>query len=143
MGLENLFLGFQIAVTPFNLFVAVVGIMLGTIIGVLPGLGGANGVAILLPLTFTMPPNSAIILLTSLYWGALFGGAITSVLFNIPGEPWSVATTFDGHPLARQGKGAQALTAAFSSSFIGALFAIVLVSFFAQPLAELALRFAP
>src|SRR5437773_9425493 len=94
MGIENLFLGFQIAITPYNLFVAVIGITLGTIIGVLPGLGGANGVAILLPLTFTMPPTSAIILLTSLYWGALFGGAITSVLFNIPGEPWSVATTF-------------------------------------------------
>ena|SRR5690349_2470425 len=84
MGFENLLMGFQIAVTPFNLFVAVVGILLGTIIGVLPGLGGANGVAILLPLTFTMPPTSAIILLTSLYWGALFGGAITSILFNIP-----------------------------------------------------------
>src|SRR5512145_2249728 len=128
MGLENLFLGFQVAFMPFNLFIAVMGILLGTIIGVLPGLGGANGVAILLPLTFTMPPTSAIILLTSIYWGALFGGAITSVLFNIPGEPWSVATTFDGYPLARQGKGAQALTAAFTSSFIGALFAIVLVS---------------
>src|SRR5436190_1750863 len=91
MGIENLFLGFQIAITPYNLFVAVIGIALGTIIGVLPGLGGANGVAILLPLTFTMPPTSAIILLTSLYWGALFGGAITSILFNIPGEPWSVS----------------------------------------------------
>ncbi len=106
MGFENIALGFHIAITPFNLLVAVVGITLGTIIGVLPGLGGANGVAILLPLTFRMPPTSAIILLTSLYWGALFGGAITSVLFNIPGEPWSVATTFDGYPLARQGKGA-------------------------------------
>src|SRR3989449_4074572 len=143
MGLENIFLGFQIAITPFNLFVAVVGIMLGTIIGVLPGLGGANGVAILLPLTFTMPPTSAIILLTSLYWGALFGGAITSVLFNIPGEPWSVATTFDGYPLARQGQGGQALTAAFTSSFVGALFSTVLVTFFAPLLAEIALKFGP
>jgi putative tricarboxylic transport membrane protein len=142
-GLENLLLGFQIAITPFNLFVAVVGIVLGTIIGVLPGLGGANGVAILLPLTFTMPPTSAIILLTCIYWGALFGGAITSILFNIPGEPWSVATTLDGYPLAKQGKAGQALTAAFTSSFIGAAFAIVLVSFFAQPLAELALKFGP
>ncbi len=142
-GLEHLWLGFQIAITPFNLLMAVIGIVLGTIIGVLPGLGGANGVAILLPLTFTMPPTSAIILLTSVYWGALFGGAITSILFNIPGEPWSVATTLDGYPLARQGKGAQALVAAFTSSFVGAAFAIVLVSFFAQPLAELALRFGP
>src|ERR687885_792198 len=143
MGLENLFLGFQVAITPFNLFVAVVGIALGTIIGVLPGLGGANGVAILLPLTFTMPPTSAIILLTSLYWGALFGGAITSILFNIPGEPWSVATTFDGYPLARKGQGAQALTAAFSSSFVGALFATILITLFAPLLATLALKFGP
>lgn len=143
MGLENLLLGFQIAITPFNLFVAVVGVLLGTIIGVLPGLGGANGVAILLPLTFTMPPTSAIILLTSIYWGALFGGAITSVLFNIPGEPWSVATTFDGYPLARQGRSGQALTAAFTASFVGALFSIVLITFFAPLLAEVALKFGP
>ena len=132
MGIENLLLGFHIAITPFNLFVAVIGILLGTVIGVLPGLGGANGVAILLPVTFTMPPTSAIILLTSIYWGALFGGAITSVLFNIPGEPWSVATTFDGYPMARNGEGGQALTAAFTSSFIGAFFSIVLITLFPQ-----------
>src|SRR5690242_17187109 len=143
MGIENLLMGFSIAITPFNLFVAVIGIGLGTIIGVLPGLGGANGVAILLPLTFTMPPTSAIILLTSLYWGALFGGAITSILFNIPGEPWSVATTFDGYPMARRGEGGQALTAAFTSSFVGAFFSIVLITLFAPLLAEVALRFGP
>jgi putative tricarboxylic transport membrane protein len=142
-GFENLLMGFQIAITPFNLLMAVIGIILGTIIGVLPGLGGANGVAILLPLTFSMPPTSAIILLTSLYWGALFGGAITSILFNIPGEPWSVATTLDGYPLAKQGRGGAALTTAFTSSFVGAAFAIVLVTFFALPLAELALKFGP
>jgi putative tricarboxylic transport membrane protein len=143
VGLENLFLGFQVAVTPFNFFIAVVGILLGTVIGVLPGLGGANGVAILLPLTFTMPPTSAIILLTSIYWGALFGGAITSVLFNIPGEPWSVATTFDGYPLAKEGRSGEALTAAFTSSFVGAFFSIVLITFFAPLLAEVALKFGP
>ncbi|HEX6634409.1 MAG TPA: tripartite tricarboxylate transporter permease [Usitatibacter sp.] len=143
MGLENFALGFSIAVTPFNLFIAVIGITLGTIIGVLPGLGGANGVAILLPLTFTMPPTSAIILLTSLYWGALFGGAITSVLFNIPGEPWSVATTFDGYPLARRGQGGQALTAAFTSSFIGALFAVIMITVLAPLVAKFALKFGP
>jgi putative tricarboxylic transport membrane protein len=143
MGLENLLLGFQVALQPFNLYIAVVGITLGTIIGVLPGLGGANGVAILLPLTFTMPPTSAIILLTSIYWGALFGGAITSVLFNIPGEPWSVATTFDGFPMARGGEGGQALTAAFTSSFVGAFFSVVLITLFAPLLAEVALRFGP
>jgi len=143
MGFENLLLGFQIAFQPYNLLLAVVGITLGTIIGVLPGLGGANGVAILLPLTFSMPPNSAIILLTSLYWGALFGGAITSILFNIPGEPWSVATTFDGFPMAKQGRGGEALTAAFTSSFIGALFAVILITLFAPLLAEIALKFGP
>lgn len=121
----------------------VVGILLGTIIGVLPGLGGANGVAILLPLTFSMPPTSAIILLTCIYWGALFGGAITSVLFNIPGEPWSVATTFDGYPLAKAGRSGEALTAAFTSSFVGAFFSIVLITFFAPILAEVALKFGP
>src|SRR5207249_5023988 len=123
MGFENLLLGFQVALHPHNLFLAVVGITLGTIIGVLPGLGGANGVAILLPLTFSMAPTSAIILLTSLYWGALFGGAITSILFNIPGEPWSVATTFDGYPMAQKGRAGEAMTAAFRYSFVGALFA--------------------
>jgi putative tricarboxylic transport membrane protein len=143
VGLENLVLGFQVALTPYNLMVAVLGIVLGTVIGVLPGLGGANGVAILLPLTFTMPPTSAIILLTSIYWGALFGGAITSILFNIPGEPWSVATTFDGYPLARRGEGGQALTAAFTSSFVGALFSVVLITLFAPVLAEIALSFGP
>src|SRR5712691_630264 len=143
MGFENLLLGFQAALNHQNLFFAVVGITLGTIIGVLPGLGGANGVAILLPLTLRMPPTSAIILLTSIYWGALFGGAITSVLFNIPGEPWSVATTFDGYPMARQGRGGVALTAAFTSSFVGALFSVVLITLFAPLLAEIALKFGP
>jgi putative tricarboxylic transport membrane protein len=90
-----------------------------------------------------MPPTSAIILLTCIYWGALFGGAITSVLFNIPGEPWSVATTFDGYPLAKAGQSGQALTAAFTSSFVGAFFSIVLITFFAPLLAEIALKFGP
>jgi len=120
-----------------------VGVTLGVIIGVLPGLGGANGIAILLPLTFTMPPTSAIIMLSCIYWGALFGGAITSVLFNIPGEPWSVATTFDGYPMARNGKAGEALTAAFTSSFVGAFFAIVMITFLAPLVAKFALQFGP
>src|SRR5512147_1149437 len=143
VGFENLLLGFQVALQPFNLAMAGIGVLLGTIIGVLPGLGGANGIAILLPLTFSMSPTSAIIMLSCIYWGALFGGAITSVLFNIPGEPWSVATTFDGHPLSRQGKSGQALTAAFTSSFVGALFATVLITLFAPLLADVALHFGP
>ena len=120
-----------------------IGIILGVIIGVLPGLGGANGIAILLPLTFTMPPTSAIIMLSCIYWGALFGGAITSILFNIPGEPWSVATTFDGYPMAQEGKAGEALTGAFTSSFIGAFFAIVMITFLAPLVAKFALQFGP
>src|ERR687887_761152 len=140
--------GFGVVLSWHNLALMLVGIVLGVIIGVLPGLGGANGVAILLPLTFSMAQTpggttSAIILLSCIYWGALFGGAITSVLFNIPGEPWSVATTFDGYPLARQGQSGQALTAAFTSSFIGAFFSIVLITLFAPVLAEIALKFGP
>src|ERR1044071_1271123 len=135
--------GFAVILTPLNIGLMFVGIVLGVLIGVLPGLGGANGVAILLPLTFTMSPTSAIIMLSCIYWGALFGGAITSILFNIPGEPWSVATTFDGHPMAKKGLGGQALTAAFTSSFIGAAFAIILVTFFAPLIAEFSLRFGP
>ncbi|MFL5049052.1 MAG: tripartite tricarboxylate transporter permease, partial [Xanthobacteraceae bacterium] len=103
----------------------------------------ANGVAILLPLTFSMNPTSAIIMLSCIYWGALFGGAITSILFNIPGEPWSVATTFDGYPMAQQGRAAQALAAAFTSSFVGALFAVLLITFTAPLLARFALKFGP
>ena len=122
--------GFAIALSPKNVLLMFAGVILGVIIGVLPGLGGANGVAILLPLTFSMAQSpggttSAIILLSCIYWGALFGGAITSILFNIPGEPWSVATTFDGYPLAQKGRAGEALTAAFTSSFIGALVAVI------------------
>ncbi len=139
----NLFHGFATVLQPFNILVMVIGIVLGVVIGVLPGLGGANGVAILLPLTFSMPPTSAIIMLSCIYWGALFGGAITSVLFNIPGEPWSVATTFDGHPMAQNGKAGEALTAAFTSSFVGALFAVIMITLVAPLVAKFALQFGP
>ncbi len=141
--ISSLIGGFKVALSFYNLALMVVGILLGVIIGVLPGLGGANGVAILLPLTFAMPPTSAIIMLSCIYWGALFGGAITSILFNIPGEPWSVATTFDGHPMAQQGRADEALTAAFTSSFVGALVAVVVITFLAPLIAKFALRFGP
>ena len=131
------------ALTLPNLGFMLIGITLGVLIGVLPGLGGANGIAILLPLTFSMNPTSAIIMLSCIYWGALFGGAITSILFNIPGEPWSVATTFDGHPMAQKGKADEALTAAFTSSFVGAIFAVVVITFLAPVVAKFALRFGP
>ena len=142
-SLNNLFQGFAVALSFQNLGFMLIGILLGVLIGVLPGLGGANGVAILLPLTFSMTPVSGIIMLSCIYWGALFGGAITSILFNIPGEPWSVATTFDGYPMAQKGRAAHALTTAFTSSFVGALFAILMVTFLAPVVAKFALKFGP
>ena len=146
--IQSLMQGFAIALSYKNLALMFVGIVLGVIIGVLPGLGGANGVAILLPLTFSMAQTeggqtSAIILLSCIYWGALFGGAITSILFNIPGEPWSVATTFDGYPLAQKGRAGHALTAAFTSSFVGALIAVIVITFLSPIIASFALEFGP
>jgi len=141
--INALFQGFATVMTPMNFLLMFVGIILGVLIGVLPGLGGANGVAILLPLTFSMNPTSAIIMLSCIYWGALFGGAITSVLFNIPGEPWSVATTFDGYPMAQKGNAGEALTGAFTSSFIGAFVAVVMITFLAPLVAKFALKFGP
>jgi len=139
--ISSLLHGFAVVLTPLNIGLMFVGIILGVLIGVLPGLGGANGVAILLPLTFTMSPTSAIVMLSCIYWGALFGGAITSILFNIPGEPWSVATTFDGYPMAQKGKAGAALTAAFTSSFIGAFVAVLMITFLAPLVAKFALKF--
>ena len=146
--IQHLMGGFAVALSWFNLMLMFAGIVLGVIIGVLPGLGGANGVAILLPLTFSMAQQpggatSAIILLSCIYWGALFGGAITSILFNIPGEPWSVATTFDGYPLGQKGRAGAALTAAFTSSFVGALVGVLLITFLSPVVARFALRFGP
>ncbi|MEW5865137.1 MAG: tripartite tricarboxylate transporter permease [Pseudomonadota bacterium] len=146
--IQSLLHGFAVALSFKNVALMFTGIVLGVIIGVLPGLGGANGVAILLPLTYSMAQTpggatSAIILLSCIYWGALFGGAITSVLFNIPGEPWSVATTFDGYPLAQQGRAGEALTAAFTSSFVGALVAVIVITFLSPIVASFALEFGP
>ena len=142
-ALGSLMMGFGVMADPMNIVYMFVGLFLGILIGVLPGLGGANGVAILLPLTFGMSPTSAIIMLSCIYWGALFGGAITSILFNIPGEPWSVATTFDGYPMAQRGKAGEALVGAFTSSFVGALFAVLMITFLAPYLARFALQFGP
>src|SRR5574341_1687490 len=141
--LGHLWMGLQIATTPYNLLVGLAGVVLGVIVGVLPGLGGANGCAILIPVTFVMPPTAAVILLSSLYWGALYGGAITSILFNIPGEPWAVAVIFDGYPMAKKGKAGQALTASFFAHFVGAVLGTICLTFFAPVLAAFALRFGP
>src|SRR5512136_3310155 len=120
--------GFALAVSPYNILLMIVGVFLGILVGVLPGLGAPNGVTLLMPLTFGMNPVSAIILLTSMYWGALYGGSTTSILFNIPGEPSSVATTFDGYPMARDGRPTTALASAFGSAAFGALAGVVLIT---------------
>jgi putative tricarboxylic transport membrane protein len=142
--------GFGTALQPFNLLLLTIGCFLGLVIGVLPGLGGTSGVAILLPITVfianTGPggATSAVIFLAGIYWGALFGGVITSILFNIPGEPWSVVLLFDGFPLAKKlGKPALALSSSFFASFIGAFIATIGFTFFAKPLADAALSFGP
>ncbi|WP_426175695.1 tripartite tricarboxylate transporter permease [Massilia sp. TWR1-2-2] len=140
---NSLMHGFSIVLSWQNIGLMIIGILLGIVVGVLPGLGGPNGVAILLPLTFAMNPTSAIILLSCIYWGALFGGAITSILFNIPGEAWSVATTFDGYPMAQNGQAGEALTSAFTGSFIGALVGVLMITFLAPLVAKFALRFGP
>jgi putative tricarboxylic transport membrane protein len=144
--------GFATALQPINLAMLLVAVMLGLVIGVLPGLGGTSGVAILLPISLfikngALPGSNettAIIFLAGIYWGALFGGVITSILFNIPGEPWAVVLLFDGFPLAKKlGKPGLALASSFMSSFVGAFVATVLFTFFALPVADSALRFGP
>ena len=139
--------GFGTALQPFNILMLLVGISLGLVVGVLPGLGGTSAVAILLPITVIIArtsPTSAVILLAGVYWGALFGGVVTSILFNIPGEPWSVVLLFDGFPLAkRKGKPGVALASSFFASFVGAFFATVLFTFFAKAIADFALSFGP
>jgi putative tricarboxylic transport membrane protein len=142
-ALAGLTYGFGVVFQPDNLVFLVLGVVLGLVVGVLPGLGGTSGVAILLPVTVFIGPNAAIMLLTGIYWGAIFGGVVTSILFNIPGEPWSVALLFDGHPLAKMGRAGLALTVAFVASFGATIVSSVLFTFFAIPLAEFALRFGP
>jgi TctA family transporter len=135
--------GFGIALTGYHLLLMLAGVLMGILVGVLPGLGAPNGVSLLLPLTFGMQPVSAIILLSSMYWGALFGGSVTSILFNIPGEPSSVATTFDGYPMARAGRPSAALATAFGSAAIGAFAGILLITVLASWIAKAALAFGP
>lgn len=138
---ELLMHGFGVAITPMHIMLMVAGVLLGLIVGVLPGLGAPNGVSLLIPLTFTLDPTSAIILLSSMYWGALFGGSTTSILFNIPGEPSSVATTFDGYPMAKSGQSTRALTLAFMSAGTGALLGVIVITLLAGWASRFALRF--
>jgi len=141
--LSHLFEGFAVAVQPLSLAMMTLGLVLGLLVGILPGLGGTAGVALLLPLTVFVPPEVAVIFLASIYWGALFGGVITSVLFAIPGEPWSVALIFDGYPMSKKGKTGLALSLSFFSSFAGIIIAGIVFVAAAVPLSMIALRFGP
>ena len=139
--LSSLLSGFVVAFTPLNFALIVLGCVVGLFIGAMPGLGSVNGVAILLPVTFLVPPTSAIIFLGALYYGAMYGGAISSIMLGIPGASTAVATTFDGRPLALQGHADRALVGAAVASFAGGTISIILFTLFAPPLAKMALAF--
>ena len=135
--------GFASALTPSHLAWAFAGVTLGTAVGVLPGIGPALTVALLLPITFTLDPVSAFIMFGGIYYGAMYGGSTTSILLNTPGETASIATALDGHVMARQGRAAAALTTSAVGSFVAGTLATIALTFFSPPLAELALKFGP
>jgi len=142
-ALDLLFTGFEALMQPGRLAFMMLGVVLGLLVGVIPGVGGTTGVAILLPITVFFEPVSALVMLAGIYWGAMYGGLITSILFAVPGNPWSVAVMFDGRPLAKMGKAGLAMATGFWVSFFGAIVASVLFTFFAVPFAQMALRFGP
>ncbi|MEJ8836640.1 tripartite tricarboxylate transporter permease [Ramlibacter sp. AN1133] len=141
--LSHLALGFQTALTLHNLLYAFVGCLLGTLIGVLPGLGPATTIAMLLPITYTLPPVSALIMLAGIYYGAQYGGSTTAILVNLPGESSSVVTAIDGYQMARKGRAGAALATAGISSFIAGCVATLVLAAFATPMSELAFKFGP
>lgn len=141
--LANLALGFHAALTPANLLYCLGGVLLGTLVGVLPGLGPVATIAMLLPATFTLPPVSALIMLAGIYYGAQYGGSTTAILINVPGETSSVVTALDGHAMARQGRAGAALATAALGSFFAGTVATLLIALFGPPLAEMALKFGP
>ncbi|MCY1128216.1 tripartite tricarboxylate transporter permease [Frigidibacter sp. RF13] len=143
--LSNLALGFSIALTPWTLMLAVIGAFVGTIIGALPGLGPSNGVALLIPISFSMGLDaiSALVLLTSVYYGAMYGGRISSILLNIPGDEPAVMTTLDGYPMAKQGFASDALVISGVASFVGAFLATIALMLMAPLLAQVAFKFGP
>ena len=139
----NLGMGFTIALSPINLLFVTVGVIVGTLIGALPGIGPVSGLSILIPLAFGMNPISAMILMCGIYYGCMYGGTITSVLMNVPGESASIMTCLDGHAMARQGRAGPALTIAAIASFIAGTFSVVMLTVLAPPIAEAALSFGP
>ncbi len=141
--LDNLLLGFSVAMTPIHLWYALVGVMLGTMIGVLPGVGPVATIAMLLPITFNLKPEAALIMLAGIYYGSQYGGSTTAILVNLPGETSSVVTCLDGYQMARQGRAGPALAVAALGSFFAGCVATVVIAVAAPPLAEVALKFGP
>jgi putative tricarboxylic transport membrane protein len=141
--ISNLGLGLSTAATPINLLYCFIGVFLGTLIGVLPGLGPTATIAMLLPITFVLPPASALIMLAGIYYGSQYGGSTTSILVNLPGEAASVVTTLDGYQMARRGRAGVALATAAIGSFFAGTVATLLLALFAPPLSALALEFGP
>src|ERR1041385_7829024 len=135
---QNLWFGFGVAVTPMNLLLCLIGALVGTLIGVLPGIGPLATIAMLLPITFGLPPVGALIMLAGIYYGAQYGGSTTSILVNIPGEATSVVTALDGHQMARKGRAGAALSIASIGSFFAGCVATVLVAALGAPLTGLA-----
>ncbi|BDG61002.1 tripartite tricarboxylate transporter permease [Caldinitratiruptor microaerophilus] len=140
---DYLLRGFAVALEPNHLLFAVIGVVAGEVIGALPGIGSVSGVALLLPLTFGMDPTAAIIMLSGIYYGVMYGSTISAVLIDIPGDSAAIMTGLDGHMLAKQGRAGQALFVAAVGSFVAGTFAIIMLSFFAPPLARFGLRFGP
>ena len=140
---SNLALGFGVALTPINLMYCLIGVLLGTLIGVLPGIGPVATIAMLLPITFSLSPITALIMLAGIYYGAQYGGSTSAILVNLPGESSSVVTCLDGYQMARQGRAGPALATAAIGSFFAGCVATVIVAMFAPPLAEVALKFGP
>ena len=132
--LSNLSLGFGVAITPLNILYAFIGCVIGTMIGVLPGIGPVATIAMLLPVTFALPPVSALIMLAGIYYGAQYGGSTTSILVNLPGEPSTVVTCIDGYQMASQGRAGPALTAAALGSFFAGSVGVLVLAAFALPL---------
>ena len=141
--LDGLGEGFSVALDPTNILYVFLGVLIGTVIGVLPGLGPTATIALLLPLTYEIEPATALIFLAGIYYGSMYGGTITSVLLQLPGEAASVVTTFDGYQMARQGRAGPALGIAAVGSFLGGTVAVVGLILLAPPLAELAVEFGP
>lgn len=140
---QNLLMGFSVALQPINLLWVTIGGALGTIIGMLPGLGPATGVAVLLPLTYAMGPEGALITMCGVYYGAMFGGSRSSILINTPGDGAAIAASFDGYPMAQNGKAESALAMSAIASFIGGLISVAFFIFLAVPVSRFALKFGP